>query len=168
MNAVNGVADPLKELNESLKELQTKDPSIVHDNMTVQDVAEADDQVITSAPWFTNESILEEVSAMDEEDETNNLANDRDDVDEEEKSSISREVERSLETLKNYSLLSKNRWSQMMVIIFNFENLVIVEKSKNYLEFKLSYYLELPSIPNFRSVSWEFEIPGQYCIAKSK
>ena len=109
MNAVNGVADPLKELNESLKELQTKDPSLVPDNMTVQDVAEADDQVITSAPFFTNELILEEVSAMDEEDETNDLANDRDDVDEEEKSSISREVEYSLETLKNYSLLSKNR-----------------------------------------------------------
>ena len=107
MNAVKGVADPLKELNESLKELQTKDPSLVPDNMTVQDVAEADDQVITSAPFFTNELILEEVSAMDEEDEINDLANDRDDVDEEEKSSISREVEHSLETLKNYSLLSK-------------------------------------------------------------
>ena len=100
--------------------------------MTVQDVAEADDQVITSALFLTDELILEEVSAMDEEDETNNLAEDGDDVDEEMKVPSSREVKNSLETLKNYSLPSKNRGRQMMNIIFNFENLVIVEKSENY------------------------------------
>ena len=58
-NAVNDVDDPLKELNKSLKELQTKDPSLVHENMTV--LAEAGDQVITSAPFLTDELILEEV-----------------------------------------------------------------------------------------------------------
>ena len=100
--------------------------------MTVQDVAEADDQVITSALFLTDELILEEVSAMDEEDETNNLAEDGDNVDEEMKIPSSREVKNSLETLKNYSLSSKNRGRQMMNIIFNFENLVIVEKSENY------------------------------------
>ena len=103
MNEVNDVNDPFKELNESLKELQTKDPSLVPDNMTVQDVAEADDQDITSAPFLTKELILEEVSAMDEEDETNDLANDLDDVDKDEKSSISRGVEHSLEILKKKS-----------------------------------------------------------------
>ena len=35
MNEVNDVNDPFKELNESLKELQTKDPSLVPENMTV-------------------------------------------------------------------------------------------------------------------------------------
>ena len=39
MNAVNDVGDPFKELNESLKELQAKDPSLVPENMTVQVVA---------------------------------------------------------------------------------------------------------------------------------
>ena len=123
----------VKELNKSSKELQTKEPSRVHENMTVQDVAEADDQVITSAPFLTDEFILEEVSTMEEEDEINNLANDGDDVDEEVKAPSAREVEHSLETLKNYSLFSKNRGRQMMDIIFSFENLVIVEMSEKYL-----------------------------------
>ena len=70
-------------MNESLKEMQTKDPSLVPENMTVQDVVQADDQVmITSTPFLTEELILEEVSAMDKKDETNNLADDGDDVDE--------------------------------------------------------------------------------------
>ena len=76
--------------------------------MTVQDLAEPDDQVITSAPFLTDELILEEVSAMDKEHEANDLADDGDDVDKEVKALSSREVEHSLETLKNYSLFSKN------------------------------------------------------------
>ena len=64
--------------------MQTKDPSLVPENMTVQDVVQADDQVmITSTPFLTEELILEEVSAMDKKDETNDLADDSDDVDEE-------------------------------------------------------------------------------------
>ena len=104
MNVVNDFDDTFKELNESLKELQTKDPSHVPENITVQVVAEADDQVIASAPFLTDELILEEVSVMNKEDETNDLA---DDSDEEVKAPTSREVEHSLETLKNYSLFSK-------------------------------------------------------------
>ena len=90
-----------------------------------------DDQVITSAPFLTDELILKEVSAMDKEDETNNLVDDGDDFDESVKVFSSRKVDYSLETLKNYSLFSKNRERQMMDIIFNFENPVIVEKSEN-------------------------------------
>ena len=71
-------------MNESLKEMQTKDPSFVLENMTVEDVVKADDQVmITSTPFLTDELILEEISAMDKKDETNDLADDGDDVDEE-------------------------------------------------------------------------------------
>ena len=69
---------------------------------------------------------------MDEEDETDDLADDGDDVDEEVKASSSGEVEHFLEILKNYSLFSKNRGHLMMDIIFTFENVIIVEKSENY------------------------------------
>ena len=131
MNAVNDFDDPFKELDESLKDLQTKESYLVAENMTVKDVAEADDQVMTSAPFLTNELILKDVSAMDEGDKTNDLADDGDDVDKEVKAPSSKKVKHFLETLKNYSLLKKNRGRQMIDIIFNFENLVI-EKSENY------------------------------------
>ena len=90
-----------------------------------------DDQVITSAPFLTDELILKEVSAMDKENETNNLADDGDDFDESVKCFSSRKVDYSPETLKNYSLFSKDRERQMMDIVFNFENPVIVEKFEN-------------------------------------
>ena len=54
MYAVNDVDDPFKELNKSLKELQTEDSSLIPDNMAVEDVADADDQVITSAQFLTD------------------------------------------------------------------------------------------------------------------
>ena len=60
----------------------------------------------------------------------NKEANDGDDVNEQVEAPSSREVEHFLETLKKYSLFSKNRGLE---IIFNFENLVIVRKSENYL-----------------------------------
>ena len=60
MNAKNYVDNSFKELNKSLKKLQAKDLSLVPENMTVQDVAQTDDRVITSAPFLTNELILEE------------------------------------------------------------------------------------------------------------
>ena len=50
--------------------------------MTVQDIAEVDDQMITMAPFLTNELILEEVSAIDKKDENNDFANDSDDDEE--------------------------------------------------------------------------------------
>ena len=65
----NEVNDALNNLNKHLKEMQTKDPSLVPENMTVQDEAEADDKVlhcsITSAPFpfLTEELILEILSA---------------------------------------------------------------------------------------------------------
>ena len=54
MYAVIDVDDPFKGLNKCLKELQTKDSSLVPDNMAVEDVADADDQVITSAQFLTD------------------------------------------------------------------------------------------------------------------
>ena len=67
MNAVNDVYNPFKELNERLMELQTKDPFIVLENISCQGVAEADDQVVTSAPFLTDELILENVLAMEKQ-----------------------------------------------------------------------------------------------------
>ena len=58
MNAVNDVDNPVKELNESLKELQTKYSYLLPANMVVHDAAETDDQVITSAPFLNDELIL--------------------------------------------------------------------------------------------------------------
>ena len=43
MNAVNDVDNLFKEFNISLKELQTKDSSLVPENITVQDLDEAAD-----------------------------------------------------------------------------------------------------------------------------
>ena len=74
-----------------------KNRSLVSENMTVQDVAEADDQVITSVPFLTDELILDEVSAMDKEDETNDLADDGD-FDDEVKDPSTKEMENSMET----------------------------------------------------------------------
>ena len=59
------------------------------------------------------------------EDETNGIADDGDDVEEEVKAPKSREAEHSLKILKNYYLFSKNRGHQIMDILFGFENLVI-------------------------------------------
>ena len=58
MNAVNDVDNPVKELKESLKELQTKYSYLLPANMAVHDVAETDDQVITSAQFLNDELIL--------------------------------------------------------------------------------------------------------------
>ena len=58
MNAVNNVDNPVKELNENLKELQTKHPYLLPENMAIQDVAETDDQVITSGPFLNDELVL--------------------------------------------------------------------------------------------------------------
>ena len=139
MNKVNDVVDPFKELNESLNELQTKDWSVLPESMTVQDIAEVDDQVITMAPFLTNELILEEVSAVDKKDENNDFANDSDD-NEEVKAPSSNEVEDFL------FLFSKNRGRQIMDIIFNFENWVIVETFKNHKQ---------PTIDDFFSKNWK-------------
>ena len=139
MNKVNDVEDPFKELNESLNELQTKDWSVLPESMTVQDIAEVDDQVITMAPFLTNELILEEVSAIDKKDENNDFANDSDD-NEEVTALSSNEVEDFL------FLFSKNRGRQIMDIIFNFENWVIVETFKNHKQ---------PTIDDFFSKNWK-------------
>ena len=57
--------------------------------------------MITSAPFVTDKSILEEVTTMHEGDENNNRA-DGVDVYEEEKAPSSREMGHSPETLQNY------------------------------------------------------------------
>ena len=147
MNVVNDVGDPFKELNESLKELQKKDPSLVPENMAVQDVAEADGQVITSAPFLTDELILEEVSVMDKDDETNDLADNGDDVNEEAKAPGSSEVEHSPETLKNYYLFSKNRGCQFIAPRKHAQKPVCKGLSENLLKWPYSLSRTFGSVP---------------------
>ena len=44
--AINDEDDPFKEINENLKELREKEPSLVPENMTAEDFATADDAVV--------------------------------------------------------------------------------------------------------------------------
>ena len=59
--AINDKDDPFKEINENLKELQEKAPSLVPENMTAEDFATADD-VITTPLTPTNDEILQDAT----------------------------------------------------------------------------------------------------------
>ena len=50
--------NPFKEINENLKELREKEPSLVPENMTAEDFPTADDAVITKSLTLTDEEIL--------------------------------------------------------------------------------------------------------------
>ena len=54
--------DPCKEINENLKELQEKEPSLVPESMTAEDFATADDAVIPTSSTLTDEEILQEAT----------------------------------------------------------------------------------------------------------
>ena len=47
--AINDEGDPFKDINENLKELREKEPSLVPENMAVEDFVTADDSVITTS-----------------------------------------------------------------------------------------------------------------------
>ena len=46
--AISDEDDPFKEINDNLKELREKEPSLVPENMAAEDFATADDAVITT------------------------------------------------------------------------------------------------------------------------
>ena len=54
--------DPFKEINENLKELREKEPSLVPESMTAEDFATADDAVIPTSSTLTDEEILQEAT----------------------------------------------------------------------------------------------------------
>ena len=47
--AINDEDEPFKDINENLKELREKEPSLIPENMAVEDFVTADDSVITTS-----------------------------------------------------------------------------------------------------------------------
>ena len=87
--------------------------------MTAEDFATADDAVITTSSTLTDEEILQEAT------QTEN--NEVDDIEDDEKELIApstRDVENSLEILKNLFLFSEKRDDQMQDFINKFENFI--------------------------------------------
>ena len=106
--AISDEDDLFKEINENLKELREKEPSLVPENMTAEDFAIVDDAVITASSTLTDEEILQEATQT-EKDEIEEI----DDDDEELVAPSTRDVENSLGILKNLSLFSEKRGDQM-------------------------------------------------------
>ena len=133
--AINDENDPFKEINENLKELREKEPSLVPENMTAEDFATADDAVITTSSTLTDEEILQEATQT-ENDEVEEIEDD----DEELVAPSTRDVENSLEILKNLSLFSEKRGDQMQDLINKFETLLTRDKVEKYKQVKITSY----------------------------
>ena len=102
--AINDEDDPFKEINKNLIELREKESSLVPENMTAEGFATADDAVITTSSTLTDEEILQEATQT-ENDEVEEIEDD----DEELIAPSTKDVENSLEILKNLSLFSKKK-----------------------------------------------------------
>ena len=92
--------------------------------MTAEDLASADNAVITRESTLTDEEILEEATKIDD----NGVEDIEDEDDEELVAPSARDIEKSLGILKRLSLFSKQRGSQMQDLINKFETLFIREK----------------------------------------
>ena len=67
--------NPFKEINENLKELRDKEPSLVPESMTAKDFATPDNAVITTSSTLTDEEILQEATKT-ENDEAEEIEDD--------------------------------------------------------------------------------------------
>ena len=132
--AINDEDNPSKEINENLKELREKEPSLVPENMTAEDFATADDAVITSSTLI-DEEILQEATQT-ENDEVEEIEDD----DEELVEPSTRDIENSLEILKNLSLFSEKRGDQMQDLINKFETLLTRDKVEKCKQVKITSY----------------------------
>ena len=133
--AINDEYDPFKEINENLNELREKESSLVPENMTVEDFATADDAIITTSSTLTDQEILQE-STQTENDEVEEIEDD----DKELVALSTRDVENSLETLKNLSLFSEKKGDQMQDLINKFETLLTRDKVEKYKQVKITSY----------------------------
>ena len=107
------------------------------ENMTAEDFATADDAVITSSTLI-DEEILQEATQT-ENDEVEEIEDD----DEELVAPSTRDVENSLEILKNLSLFSEKRGDQMQDLINKFETLLTRDKVEKSRQVKItSYFLK--------------------------
>ena len=103
--------------------------------MTAEDFATADDAVITTSSTLTDEEILQEATQT-ENDEVEEIEDD----DEELVAPSTRDVENSLEILKNLSLFSEKRGDQMQDLINKFETLLTRDKVEKYKQVKTTNY----------------------------
>ena len=102
---INNENDPFKRINEDLQELRDKDSSLVPESMTAEDLASADDAVITRESTHTDEGILEEATMIDDDE-----VEDIEDEDYEELVAPSeRDVQKFLEILKSLSLFIEKK-----------------------------------------------------------
>ena len=104
------------------------------ENMTAEDFATADDAVITSSTLI-DEEILQEATQT-ENDEVEEIEDD----DEELVAPSTRDVENSLEILKNLSLFSEKRGDQMQDLIDKFETLLLRDKEEKCKQVKITIY----------------------------
>ena len=100
--AINDEDNRFKEINENMKELPEKEPSLVSENMPAEEFTTADDAVITTSLTHTDEEILQEATQT-ENDEVEDIEKD----DEELVALSTGDVENSLGILKNLSLFSE-------------------------------------------------------------
>ena len=101
--------------------------------MTAEDFATADDAVITTSSTLTDGEILQEATENDEVEEI-------DDDNEELIAPSTRDVENSLEILKNLSLFSEKRGDQMQDLINKFETLLTRDKVEKCKQAKITSY----------------------------
>ena len=101
-------------INENLKELREKEPTLVPENMTAEDFATADDAVITTSSTLTEEEILQEATQT-ENDEVEEIEDD----DKELIAPSTKDVENSLEILRNLSLLVKKEVTKCKILLIN-------------------------------------------------
>ena len=131
--AINDDDNPFKEINENLKELWEKGPSLVPENMTAEDFATADDAVITTSSTLTDEEILQEATQT-ENDEVEEIKDD----DEEFVALSTRDVENSLKILRNLYLVKKG--DQMQYLINKCETLLTRDKVEKCKQVKITSY----------------------------
>ena len=134
--AINDEDDPFEEIDEDLQELRDKDSSLIPESMTAEDLASADDAVITRKSTLTDEEILEEATKID----SDGVEDIEDEDDEELVAPSARDVEKYLEILKSISLFSEQRRGQMQDLIKKFEKLFIREKVEKRKQVSITSY----------------------------
>ena len=122
-------------MNKNLKELREIEPNLVPENMAAEDFETADDTVITTLSTLTDEEILQEVTQT----KTNEVEVIQD-HDEELVATNAKDVENSLEILKNLSLFSEKRGDQMQDLINKFETLLTRDKEEKCKQVKITSY----------------------------
>ena len=96
------------------KNNKEKEPSLVPEKMTAEDFATADDAVITTSSTLTEEEILQEATQT-ENDEVEEIEDD----DKELIAPSTKDVENSLEILRNLSLLVKKEVTKCKILLIN-------------------------------------------------